>query len=57
MRKLLLMSMLFLTIGIPAVAARDRNAHRGLRKTLVFTAAYYVVYWLALLTLYLHLGD
>ncbi len=57
MRKVLLMSMLFLTIGIPAVAATDRNAHRGLRKTLVFTAAYYVVYWLALLTLYLHLGD
>ena len=32
MRKVLLMSMLFLTIGIPAIAARDRNAHRGLRK-------------------------
>jgi hypothetical protein len=55
MRKVLLMSMLFLTIGIPAIAARDRNPHRGLRKTLLYTTAYYVVYWLALLTLYLHL--
>jgi hypothetical protein len=55
MRKVLLMSMLFLTIGIPAIAARDRNAHRGLRKTLLYTTVYYVAYWLALLTLYLHL--
>jgi hypothetical protein len=55
MRKLLLMSMLFLTIAIPAVAARDRNPHRGLRKTLLYTTVYYVVYWLALLALYLHL--
>ncbi len=57
MRKVLLMSMLFLTIGIPAVAARDRNPHRGLRKALLYTAIYYVAYWLALLTLYLHLGE
>jgi hypothetical protein len=57
MRKVLLMSMLFLTIGIPVVAARDRNAHRGLRKTLWYTVAFYLTYWLMLLFVYAHLGD
>jgi hypothetical protein len=55
MKKLLLMSMLFATIGIPAIAARDRNAHRGLRKTLLHSTVFYVMYWLMLLLVYLRL--
>lgn len=49
MKKLILLSVLFATIGIPAWAARDPNAQRGLRKTIVYSVAFYVAYWLALL--------
>jgi hypothetical protein len=49
MKKLLLMSVLFATIGIPAVAAKDPNARRGLGKTVLYSVAFYVAYWLALM--------
>lgn len=49
MKKLILLSLLFATIGIPARAAKGRSAQRGLRETILYTAIFYVVYWLALL--------
>ncbi|MCP3165822.1 MULTISPECIES: hypothetical protein [Myxococcus] len=44
MAKLILMSVLFLTITLPAIAARDENPMRGLKKAILwvilFNAAY-----------------
>jgi hypothetical protein len=49
MKKLVLMSILFATIWIPAVAAKDPNARRGMHRTLLYSVAFYVAYWLALM--------
>lgn len=49
MKKLLLMSVLFATIGIPAIAAKDPSPRRGLRKAVLYTIAFNVFYWLSLL--------
>jgi hypothetical protein len=49
MKKLLLLSVLFVTLGIPAVTAKDPSAQRGLRRTLLYSAVFYVFYWLSLL--------
>jgi hypothetical protein len=49
MKKIILLSLLFVTIAVPARMARDVNPQRGLRMTLRFMTIFYVVYWLALL--------
>jgi hypothetical protein len=52
MYKLFRLSILIATIAIPAIAARDANARRGMRKAVLGMAAYVLAYWLvvALLT-------
>ncbi len=55
MRKLLLLSVLFATFAIPAVAARDPRPVRGLRRALLYTLAFDVVYAVAVSQLYLQL--
>jgi hypothetical protein len=54
-KKLLLMSILFATIGIPTMTAKDAIPQRGLRKTLLYSAAFYVVYWFVLMFVIVHL--
>ncbi|AHG87663.1 hypothetical protein J421_0126 [Gemmatirosa kalamazoonensis] len=44
MRKLILMSILLVSVGLPMVAARDRMALRGLRRTVVGFAAFVAIY-------------
>jgi hypothetical protein len=50
--KLILISVLLATIALPAVAARDTNPRRGLRRTIKYMALFYAFYLFGLLFLY-----
>ena len=52
MGKLLLLSIVIATVAIPARAAREKNARKGLRKALLQMAVFNVFYLLGLLYLY-----
>ena len=52
MQKLLLVSILFANVAIPAWAARDRNPRRGLKKALLAMTVFDVVYLAGLLFVY-----
>lgn len=52
MSKLILISVLLATIALPAVAARDTNPRRGLRRTIKYMAIFYAFYLFGLLFLY-----
>jgi hypothetical protein len=52
MQKIVLVSILALSIVVPLVAARDPNPQRALRKLGVWMAIGIVVYWLAVLLIY-----
>jgi hypothetical protein len=51
MAKLLLLSILFATLAIPAFAARERNPVRGLRKLLAGMFLFSLFYWLVVMFL------
>jgi hypothetical protein len=51
-QKLLLMSILFSTFILPALAAREPNARRGLKKALLFMVLFHGFYLFALLLIY-----
>ena len=57
MRNLLLRSALIALIAIPFLAAYDKNAMRGLKKTTFFFAGFLFLYMLALVLLYPRLGS
>ena len=57
MQRLILLSILALTIVTPTVAAREQNPRRAVRKLLVWTAVGLCVYELAVLFLYPRLGS
>jgi hypothetical protein len=44
MQKFLLLSILLATVVIPMQTAKDRSARRGLRRTLLWMAAFNAVY-------------
>ncbi len=44
MKKLILMSVIIMAIAIPARAARIKDARKGLRKTLIQTAVFNLIY-------------
>jgi hypothetical protein len=52
MQKLILISILLASAVIPARAARERSARRGLRKALFAMLVFYVLYVLALVFVY-----
>jgi hypothetical protein len=52
MQKLLLTSVLLASVALPMRAARDRSAVRGLRKTVLWTVAFNVLYLIAILYVY-----
>jgi hypothetical protein len=52
MSKLILLSILIATIALPARAAREKNARRGLRKALVYMAIFNFFYLFSLLFLW-----
>jgi hypothetical protein len=51
-KKFLLMSILLSTIVFPVRAASEPNPRLGLKKALLYTVAYNVVYWVLLMTVY-----
>jgi hypothetical protein len=57
MQRLILMSILALTIVTPAVAARATNPRHAVRKLLAWTAVGLCVYELAVLFVYPRLGS
>jgi len=57
MDKLILLSIVFATIIIPTIAARDPSPRRGFAKTLVWQALYVVIYVLLLLFVAVNLID
>ena len=52
MHKFLLLTMLLATALIPALAARDPGAKRGLRRTIANIAIFDLIYMLALIFVY-----
>jgi len=54
-KKIILISILLATIAIPTRAANERNALLGLRKALLHSVVFNVVYWLLLLLVYLRI--
>lgn len=56
MAKLLLLSVVVMMISIPVLTARDRNARRGLKRALLLTAVFNVLYLLAIRFIYPHLN-
>jgi uncharacterized membrane protein YwaF len=55
MAKLILLSVVIMMVAIPVVAARDKNAKRGLQKAVLFAVVFNIIYVLALRYLYPHL--
>lgn len=55
MAKLLLLSVIFATILLPARAAREKNAKRGYRKMVISLAVFNLLWVLALVFVYAHL--
>jgi hypothetical protein len=51
-KKILLISILLATIAIPTRAASEPNPRVALKKALLYTALFNVVYWLLLLLVY-----
>jgi len=57
MQRLILISIIALTIVTPAIAAREPNPWRAVRKLLAWTAVGLCAYELAVLFLYPRLGS
>ena len=55
MAKLLLLSIVIGTIAVPVLTARDANAMRGLKKTIVLMCVFDALYYLAVRYIYPHL--
>jgi len=55
MAKLLLLSAIIMAIAIPVRMARDQNAQRGFKRTLVFYLLFCICYVLALKFVYFKL--
>jgi hypothetical protein len=52
MSKLVLLSILIATIALPARAAREKNARRGLKKAVIYMMLFNLFYLFALRFLY-----
>jgi hypothetical protein len=52
MQKALLISILFATVTIPLFAARGGSVKSAVRRSVIATAAFCVLYWLGLLFIY-----
>ncbi len=52
MQKILLLSMVLVSIIFPSLAANDRSARRGMQKTVYSIVGFAVVYWFLLLYVY-----
>jgi hypothetical protein len=52
MSKLILLSVIIMTIALPAMAARERSPKKGLRKTILYICVFNALYLFGLLYLY-----
>jgi hypothetical protein len=52
MAKLLLMSVLIMTVVIPMVTATDRSARRGFKRTILWMVAFNAFYLVAIIYVY-----
>ena len=52
MQKLLLLSLMFATIAMPAIAARIKNPRAGFRKMIIYMLAFDAFYLIVLRVLY-----
>ena len=52
MSKIILLSILFMSIALPARAAREKSAKKGLRKTLLYMFLFNLFYLFSLIFLY-----
>ena len=52
MSKIILLSILFMSIALPARAAREKNPRKGLRKTIVYMTLFNLFYLFSLIFLY-----
>ncbi len=52
MDKLILLSVIFATVAIPALTARDPNPRRGMRRTLFWMMTFNIAYYIAVLYIY-----
>jgi hypothetical protein len=52
MKKIILLSILVATIAIPTRAANESNARLALKKAIVNSLVFFVIYWLLLLFVY-----
>lgn len=57
MQKALLVSILFATVLIPLVVARGGSVKSAVRRTVIATSVFCVLYWLALIFVYPTLGS
>jgi hypothetical protein len=56
LQKLLLISIVFATVGIPIWAAQERNSKKAFKKALFFLVAFNLLYVLALRFMFYRLG-
>ena len=57
MKKFLLMSVLYATIVLPSLAARERNAARGVKRAVAMVVAYYFLYAILVLVIWTSMED
>ncbi len=55
MAKLLLLSVVIMSLAIPVLSARDRSATRGLQKTIILVILFNIFWVLAVRFIYPHL--
>jgi hypothetical protein len=57
MKKLLLMSVLYATIILPSLAARERNPSRGVKRAVAMFVAYNFLYVFLVLVIWTSMED
>ncbi|HEX8824038.1 MAG TPA: hypothetical protein VF794_29230 [Archangium sp.] len=57
MKKFLLMSVLYATLVIPSLAARERNATRGVKRAVAMFVAYNFLYAFLVLVVWTSMED
>jgi hypothetical protein len=57
MKKFLLMSVIYATLVLPSLAARERNPVRGVKRALSMSLVFNLLYTFAILVIWLQMED
>lgn len=57
MRRMLLMSVLFVTVIVPAILAKDKNPQRGMKRTMISMFVLIVIWGYSCRTFYYRLAE